>query len=193
MKNYKRVNFKSIFMWVITFALTLVVSMGGAFAYFTATAKKQQSNMTTAIIKVGISNTKLTATGQTGALSTKIVPGSTVQYTGVVQNTGTAAIYALLECDVYVDGVLIQTAYYTANGATEMVYSPSEKKYTTESTPIAVDGSQNFNLSFTFDSSYGNEYKGKTAKLYVIAHAIQQSHLTALEATNILLEGSGGG
>lgn len=174
-------------MWVIVFVLTLVVSMGGAYAYFTATAEKRQASATTGIIKVGFSNdTKLVETSTGSSSNIKIVPGSTVNYNGHVQNTGTADMYALLECNVRVDDKIVQTQYYTATGE-KMAYSDSQKNFTTEATPIAVGAQSQFSISFTFDKNYGNEYKGKSAKLQVVAHAIQQSHLTALQATNQLL------
>lgn len=192
MRKFTLSTFKSIFVWVVTFALTLLLSMGSAYAYFTATAQKKQSSATTGIIKIGLSDTTLSTTASGSLVSTKIVPGSQVAYSGIVQNTGTANMYAVLECSVYVDNTLVQTAYYTADG-TQLVYSNSSNAYTTEATPIAVGGSKTFILYFTFDTTYGNEYKNKSAQLKVVAYGIQQSHLTALEATNILLNGTGGG
>lgn len=176
-------------MWVITFALTLVVSMGSAYAYFTATAEKKQSSLTTGIIKIGFGDTTLTTSGSGGVINTRIVPGSQVEYNGIVQNTGNANMYSVLECSVYVEGSAdpIQTQYYTATG-TQLAYSDSQHQFTTGATPIAVGGSKQFVIYFTFDSSYGNEYKNKTAQLKVVAYGIQQSHVTALEATNILLK-----
>ena len=180
-------------MWVITFALTLIISMGGAYAYFTATATKKQSEMTTAIIKVALTDTQLKTTSEGSTTATKILPGSTINYSGKVQNTGNTDMYALLEFNVFVEGSdePIQTTYYTADG-TQLVYSNSSSAYTTEATPIAVGSSKAFILYFTFDPTYGNEYKNKSAQLKVVAHGIQQSHVTALEATNILLNGTGG-
>lgn len=179
-------------MWVIVFALTLVISMGGAYAYFTATATKKQSEMTTAIIKVALTDTQLTTTASGSTTATKILPGSTVQYSGNVVNTGNTDMYALLEFNVYVDGSIIQTTYYTAAG-TKLVYSDSLKEYTTGATQIKENASQKFNLSFTFDKTLGNEYKGKTATLKVTAHAIQFRNIaSAVDATNLLLDGTSG-
>ncbi len=179
-------------MWVIVFALTLVISMGGAYAYFTATATKKQSEMTTAIIKVALTDTQLTTTASGSTTATKILPGSTVQYSGNVVNTGNTDMYALLEFNVYVDGSIIQTTYYTAAG-TKLVYSDSLKEYTTGATQIKENASQKFNLSFTFDKTLGNEYKGKTATLKVTAHAIQFRNIaSAVAATNLLLDGTSG-
>lgn len=192
MRKFTLNTFKSIFVWVVTFALTLLLSMGSAYAYFTATAQKKQSSATTGIIKIGLSDTTLSTTASGSLVSTKIVPGSQVAYSGIVQNTGTANMYAVLECSVHVDNTLVQTSYYTADG-TKLAYSNSSNAYTTEATPIAVGGSKAFILYFTFDPTYGNEYKNKSAQLKVVAHGIQQSHVTALEATNILLNGTGEG
>lgn len=179
-------------MWVIVFALTLVISMGGAYAYFTATATKKQSEMTTAIIKVALTDSQLTTTASGSTTATKILPGSTVQYSGNVVNTGNTDMYALLEFNVYVDGSIIQTTYYTAAG-TKLVYSDSLKEYTTGATQIKENASQKFNLSFTFDKTLGNEYKGKTATLKVTAHAIQFRNIaSAVAATNLLLDGTSG-
>lgn len=198
MRKFLRVNLKSIFMWVIVFALTLIISMGGAYAYFTATATKKQSEMTTAIIKVGLSDTQLTTTADGTTSATKILPGSTINYTGKVQNTGNADIYAVLEFNVYIDGSddPIQTAYYAPDGnnTKQIVYSDSQKKYETGATHIETSKFANFSLTFTFDKTLGNEYKGKTATLKVIAHAIQYRNIaTAVDATNILLDGTRGG
>lgn len=182
-------------MWVIVFALTLVISMGGAYAYFTATATKKQSEMTTAIIKVALTDTQLKTTSEGSTTATKILPGSTISYSGKVQNTGNTDMYALLEFNVFVEGSNepIQTTYYTADG-TQLVYSDSLKEYTTGATQIAANATKDFNLTFTFDKTYGNEYKGKTATLKVTAHAIQFRNIaSAVAATNLLLDGSTGG
>lgn len=182
-------------MWVIVFALTLVISMGGAYAYFTATATKKQSEMTTAIIKVALTDTQLKTTSEGSTTATKILPGSTISYSGKVQNTGNTDMYALLEFNVFVEGSNepIQTTYYTADG-TKLVYSDSLKEYTTGATQIAANATKDFNLTFTFDKTYGNEYKGKTATLKVTAHAIQFRNIaSAVAATNLLLDGSTGG
>ena len=182
-------------MWVIVFALTLVISMGGAYAYFTATATKKQSEMTTAIIKVALTDTQLKTTSEGSTTATKILPGSTINYSGKVQNTGNTDMYALLEFNVFVEGSdePIQTTYYTADG-TKLVYSDSLKEYTTGATQIAANATKDFNLTFTFDKTYGNEYKGKTATLKVTAHAIQFRNIaSAVVATNLLLDGSTGG
>lgn len=185
-------------MWVITFALTLVISMGGAYAYFTATATKKQSEMTTAIIKVALTDTQLTTTSEGSTTATKILPGSTINYSGKVQNTGNTDMYALLEFNVFMEGSNepIQTAYYAPDGSKtkQIAYSDSLKEYTTGATQIAANATKDFNLTFTFDKTYGNEYKGKTATLKVTAHAIQFRNIaSAVAATNLLLDGSTGG
>lgn len=185
-------------MWVIVFALTLVISMGGAYAYFTATATKKQSEMTTAIIKVALTDTQLKTTSEGSTTATKILPGSTINYSGKVQNTGNTDMYALLEFNVFVEGSNepIQTAYYAPDGSNtkQIAYSDSLKEYTTGATQIAASATKDFNLTFTFDKTYGNEYKGKTATLKVTAHAIQFRNIaSAVAATNLLLDGSTGG
>lgn len=185
-------------MWVIVFALTLVISMGGAYAYFTATATKKQSEMTTAIIKVALADTQLTTTASGSTTATKILPGSTINYSGKVQNTGNTDMYALLEFNVFVEGSNepIQTAYYAPDESNtkQIAYSDSLKEYTTGATQIAASATKGFNLTFTFDKTYGNEYKGKTATLKVTAHAIQFRNIaSAVAATNLLLDGSTGG
>lgn len=177
-------------MWVIVFALTLVISMGGAYAYFTASTEKKQASATTGIIAVGFSDDTKLVESSTGSYSNiKIVPGSTVSYHGYVKNTGTAAMYAVLECNVTVDSKIVQTQYYTATG-TKLSYSDAQKTFTTDATAIAIGGQSAFDILFTFDKTYDNSYKNKTAKLQVVARAIQQSHLTAVQATNQLLSGS---
>ena len=185
-------------MWVIVFALTLVISMGGAYAYFTATATKKQSEMTTAIIKVALTDTQLKTTSEGSTTATKILPGSTINYSGKVQNTGNEDIYAVLEFNVFVEGSNepIQTAYYAPDESNtkQIAYSDSLKEYTTGATQIAASATKDFNLTFTFDKTYGNEYKGKTATLKVTAHAIQFRNIaSAVAATNLLLDGSTGG
>lgn len=184
-------------MWVIVFALTLVISMGGAYAYFTATATKKQSEMTTAIIKVALTDTQLKTTSEGSTTATKILPGSTINYSGKVQNTGNTDMYALLEFNVFVEGSNepIQTAYYAPDESNtkQIAYSDSLKEYTTGATQIAASATKGFNLTFTFDKTYGNEYKGKTATLKVTAHAIQFRNIaSAVAATNLLLDGTSG-
>ena len=189
MRKISKQNFKSFFMWVIVFALTLVISMGGAYAYFTASTEKKQASATTGIISVGFSDdTKLVESSTGSSSNIKIVPGSTVSYHGYVKNTGTAAMYAVLECNVTVDSKIVQTQYYTATG-TKLSYSDAQNTFTTDATAIAIGGQSQFNILFTFDKTYDNSYKNKTAKLQVVARAIQQSHLTAVQATNQLLSG----
>ena len=183
-------------MWVITFALTLIISMGGAYAYFTATASKKQSEMTTGIIRVGLTDTQLTASNLGSSSSTKILPGSTIKYSGNVQNTGNTDMYAVLEFSVYIEGTEdpIQTTYYSAAG-TKLVYSDSKQEFVTVgATQIAAGAFQHFELDFKFDSSLDNRYKTKTATVIVTAHAIQYRNIeNAVQAVNLPLSKTGGG
>ena len=202
MKKIHSGYLKSVLLWVIVFVLTLVVSMGGAYAYFTATATKKQATATTGIIRVKFDEPdpeKGVVCGDFVVNSTYIVPGSTVYCSGTVINDGTVGMWAVLECSVYVDGTKdpVQTEFYQVDGsgttgATKIQYNSTAdelKRFTTSATQIAFQGSKNFTIEFTFSTAYNNDYLKKSAQIVVIAHAIQESHVAGVEATNLLLQG----
>ena len=189
-------------MWVIVFVLTLVVSMGGAYAYFTATATQKQATATTGIIRVKFDATDPqigVVSGSSVVNDAMIVPGSTIYCSGTVINDGTVGMWAVLECSVYVDDMTtpVQTEFYQVNGsgmtgATKVLYDSTaeeHERFKTSATQIAYQGSKNFTIEFTFSTTYNNDYLKKSAKIVVIAHAIQESHVAGVEATNLLLQG----
>lgn len=190
LKKYSSINFKSIIIRVMLFLFIILLSMNGAYAFFTATATKRQSSMTTGVIKVGLEDTSMFASGQTSVGNIKILPGSTVQYSGSVKNTGNSDMYALLEFCVKIDNKEVQTNYYTALG-TEI--EKDQTGFITGSTPISVGKTQAFALTFTFDRALGNSYKNKDAQLIITARAIQKSNLSPIQATNHLLSSVTGG
>ena len=202
MKKIHSGYFKSVLLWVIVFVLTLVVSMGGAYAYFTATATKKQATATTGIIRVKFDDNDPqigVVSGSSVVNNALIVPGSTVYCSGTVINDGTVGMWAVLECSVYVDDMTtpVQTEFYQVNGsgttsATKVLYDSTAdelEKFQTSATQIAYQGSQNFSIEFKFATTYDNDYLKKSAKIVVIAHAIQESHVTGVQATNLLLQG----
>ena len=209
MKKIHSGYLKSVLLWVIVFVLTLVVSMGGAYAYFTATATKKQATATTGIIRVKFDEPdpeKGVICGDFVVNNTSIVPGSTVYCSGTVINDGTVDMWAVLECSVYVDDMetSVQTEFYEVNdshydsnggkllGAGKIKYNSTAeelKRFETSATEIAFQRSKDFTIEFTFSTTYNNDYLNKSAKIVVIAHAIQKSHVGGVEATNLLLQG----
>lgn len=176
--------------------------MGGAYAYFTATATQKQATATTGIIRVkfGENDPKIVVSGSSVVNNAMIVPGSTVNYSGTVINDGTVGMWAVLECSVYVDDMTtpVQTEFYQVNGssstgATKVIYDSTAtdelQKFKTSATLIAYQGSQEFTITFQFATTYNNDYLKKSAKIVVIAHAIQENHVEGVQATNLLLQG----
>lgn len=199
MKKTRRVSFKSVFLWGCVFLLTLVLSMGGAYAYFTATAAKKQASATTGIIRVKVTDTDMKISNGSSSAGLKLVPGNEMRYAGKVVNDGTAPMFAVLECGIYLlnSTTPISVQYYDAKG-NKLVYNSSTKQYTSAATQIAVGASADFLISYTVSTALGNEYKNTKATMKIVAHAIQTANLgtssqsAAVHATNLLLAGTAG-
>jgi len=72
--------------------------MGTAYAYFTATARKDGTQFTLAQIKVGFSDDTSTTIISSSTSSTvrNVLPGDYVAYTGSVVNIGTKNEFAIV-------------------------------------------------------------------------------------------------
>ncbi len=189
MKKYNTVNFKWLLLWIITPILLFFIAMGSVYAYFTATARRQEADLTTAIIRVGFSDSTATnIVDANSVVSTNILPGSTINVSGAVQNIGTMPLYAILEFIVTIDGEAspVEHAYFTATGA-DLVYSNGNY---TAATQISVGTGSNFQISYNFDfDQYDNTYMGRAVQVELIAHAIQVENIaSAVEASNIMME-----
>lgn len=187
MKKYNSINLKSFIIMVVVLVATFFVSMGCAYAYFTATARSQTANVNTAIIRVGFSSdTTIQNTSSPFIVSERVYPGSTITVNGAVENTGNYEVWAILELQVSVAGVVVEQSYFTATG------TPIERNdgaYTTSATMINDGQNSNFTLTYTLDSSYGNTYMGESITVSVVAHAIQYANIpSGVDATNILSE-----
>lgn len=174
--------------------LVFLLVFNGSYAYFTATAKAQNSTTTTAIIRIGFTDDIATTIKESGATVTraKLIPGDSVTFKGTVQNTGTADFYAIVSYELEViktdnTSSIVKSGYLNAAGS-ELVMS--DGVYTTAATPMAVNAINSFEVSHEFDFfEYDNTYKNAQVIFRAKAQAIQQSNIaSASAATFILME-----
>ena len=163
--------------------------MGSVYAYFTASAKKQEADFTTAIVRVGFSeDTTSSIVSSADSILAKVLPGSALRVQGSVLNTGSMPIYSILEFTVTIEGEseAIEQSFYTATG---MALASVDGEYTTAATQIDTNSNSQFQVEFTFDfNQFDNSYQGKGINIELTAHAIQAENITsAVEATNIMM------
>lgn len=190
LKKYNSLNLKGVLIWICCPILAFLLAMGGVYAYFTATAQERQASMTTAIVRVGFSDdTNMSiSTDSTSQVLNNILPGSTITIDGSVVNTGTISLYAILYLNVSVAGsssALVE-AYYTADGTT---ITENGNTYSNTATLIDVSGNSDFELSYSFDFSFGDDYQGRNVSVTVTAYAIQVQNIQdAQTATGLLMD-----
>lgn len=182
--------------------LMFFLSMASVYAYFTATASKQQSELTTAIIRVGFtSDTGATIDSNSITDSTKIVPGETLEISGAIQNIGNSDIYTILHYELFTQKVneseiQIVDKYYTFSGSTMVeindISNPDDsiqaaRKLTANATTMLGE-TVGFNLNHKFDFyDYDNTYQNATARYLITAHAIQVANLDdGVQATQLI-------
>ena len=118
MKKYNSYSFKWLLIWIILPILLFFIAMSSVYAYFTATAKSQEGELSTAIIRVGFSeDTASSIVNSNDVITTNVLPGSTIVVNGSVVNTGTMPIYSILEFLITVEGETnpVEQAYFTAD------------------------------------------------------------------------------
>ena len=174
-------------MLVLVFCLTF----GSTYAYFTATAKKQYSNLSTAIVRVDFSSeTAGQIVSDTIVVTNRAVePGDRVGFGGAVVNIGNEPIYAMLIFEVVVSGDTLDTIYDTADGKTELV-AESDGKYTASTTliPPTSNNTVNFSVNYLLDGNiYDNTYQGQSVSVNLTVLAIQQANVQANQAINLML------
>ena len=186
MKRYTRIDLNSIFIWIILPILLFFFSMNTVYAYFTATAKQQKANVTTATINVNFENEEVSTKTEQNVITEYVVPGSDIIYSGNVVNTGTIKMYCILEFNIMINDEVICNSFHTATG-TKLTNNSTQ--FTSGATVIEKDGSSAFTLSYNLDGElYDETYMGATISMKVTAHAIQYAHVTdAIEAVNLLV------
>ena len=164
---------------------TFLISMGCAYAYFTATTNKQQDSVSTAVIRVGFTDsTTIQNVSNPYIITERVYPGSTITITGAVQNTGTYTIWVILELQVMVDEDMVEQSFYTATGA---MLERNNGSYTTSATQINESSNSQFSLTYSLSHNYDNTYMNQPVTVSVVAHAIQYANITGVEAVNIML------
>lgn len=183
--------------------------MNTTYAYFTATAAKNESTTTTATIKISLSN--FNSSGYTTVTSgdntiNYILPGDTLTVGGTLTNSGSSPCYAIIEFSVIVqkegseEKEVATKEYYTFvntgnNAYTKTEITGTKDNYSTNADIILKDGTRDFTFTYTFTGAdYNNDYENASATFAVRAHAIQTENLAeteteaAKEATNLLME-----
>ena len=101
LKRYNRFDHHMILLGIIIPFLVFFISMNATFAYFTATAAKNESSSETAMLKINFSaDTVGEVYTSTQTKETKILPGDTLKVVGALENSGTADCYVVLEYEI---------------------------------------------------------------------------------------------
>ena len=188
MKKYTYSNSKWVLLGMILPILAFFFSLNVVYAYFTASATSGNVNVPTGAIKIGFVEEELgVKLAETETVVENILPGYTIDVCGTIKNVGTVSLYAVVEVELKLDGSLVHSEYLTPSG-TKLVYDSINKKYTTEAQTMAKDEEQIFTFTYKFDFyKYDNTYNGKEVKVNIAVHAIQTYNVTAVDATNMLL------
>ena len=97
-----------VLLGIIIPFLVFFISMNTTYAYFTATASKQESSTNTATIRINFSDVGYSATNTNNAIvsSSKttsvrnILPGDTLKVNGSIITLGSASCYLIFEIEV---------------------------------------------------------------------------------------------
>lgn len=185
------------------------LAMNTVYAYFTATATPQKSLIKTATVKLVFkesgedSDVFLTSTVSNSDYSADLLPGGTVSISGEIENRGTADIYAIIKCEVFVGGVKDAnlTKYFSPSG--DLIYDGSSFSSYSEN-DVLMDGltvdekteeetyvSSSFTIDYEFDFDTDDSSQGKTVKFDLTALGIQTSHIEYDDAVEYLITNMG--
>lgn len=188
MKKYNTFNFKWALTGIVLPILVFLISCGGVFGFFTATANNIVNNSSTGIIRIKFdeSTDHVVLSDEIEVSSTIIQPGQTINISGGVENIGNADIYAIIKVSITIFGQGTHIEYFTANGEKIVIVDGNS---ITSATSIAKDASVNFDLQFELGFyEFDNSYMGKSIDVSYQARAIQQSGLSdGIEASNLLI------
>lgn len=205
LKKYNRIDCNWMIVSIVLPMLMFFLSMASVYAYFTATATKKESELTTAIIRVGFTDdTAATISSNSITDSSRIVPGETLKISGAVQNIGNSDIYTIIHYELFTqkvneEEIQIVDKYYTFDGSTMVEiaeltsvnnsHTESARTLTADKTTMLGE-TVNFNLNHKFDFyEYDNTYQNGTVRYLVTAHAIQVANIDDAElATNLLMD-----
>lgn len=181
------------------------LSFGVSFAYFTASAKSIDGEITTGIIKVAVTDEDgdtVSSASYIDTYSGYLLPGGLINIAGYLKNGGTVPMYALLEVAFMIENgednegnkVFLEktVSYYTVGGADgeecdEMVLGAGDR-YTTSSTVLQKDDILPFSITYTISGEVDETDAGKEVRVKVVARALQFANVAdGVEATNILL------
>ena len=185
-------------MWIVLPILAFFMSVNATYAYFTASASKQEATTTTGIIRIVFTDeTSGLINSQPITDSVKVLPGDTLSVSGAVKNSGNASCYAILELKVEVkrtgesDAEAKRSKFYTFVGSTLTEIEEIENGYNAVAFTLAVNETKNISFSYEFDVyEYDNTYKNASATYSLTAHAIQTANLNdTTEVTRMLIEG----
>lgn len=203
LKRYNKIDCNWIIVSIVLPMLMFFLSMASVYSYFTATASKKESDITTAIIRVGFTDsTDASIDSDSITSSSKLIPGETLKISGAIQNIGNSDIYTILHYELFTkkEGeteIQIVDKYFTFNDSTMVEIKdisnpddsiPSAKKLTADSLTMLGE-TIDFNLSHKFDFyDYDNSYQNGTVRYLITAHAIQVANLTdGSQATKLLV------
>ncbi len=189
MKHYsklsgtKRSNYFLVCLYSLL-AFIVVSSVMYTLAMFTAQATVN-GEIDFANLEVNLLNSSgatLTSSNfESGYLTTKLVPGDTVDFSTVkVKNTGEADIYCLVRLDVEITKTdsTVTTSSYWYNLSGTAVNAASMPSNTTPATHVAMGASDAIDVTFTFVGElYDNSYKGATVKFTLGAYAVQYANI----------------
>lgn len=146
-------------MGILLPILVFFISMNAVYAYFTATASKQESVATTGIISVGMKNkndgSSLTKYNFTQA---KLEPGDTTTFDGIVKNTGNSKIYFIAEYKVSLikssTETNLLTCYYTMKNNVLTELTKSGSTYTGDACVLDVNATSPLPVTYTVPTDW---------------------------------------
>lgn len=208
MKKYNNFDSHMVLLGIIIPFLVFFISMNSTFAYFTATATKQQSAGQTASVQITFkTNGVSTVTATTKSGNVKIIPGDTLSIGGTITNSGTTDAYVLIKYVLRIQKA--GTSYIETKEKKYLVFDEQKNLVNVETNGIldttqfakiisstanqnSIDFTGDEQLTHSFEGQkYDNSYKNAKVEYELCAYAIQTSHITQQEATEQLLQNAG--
>ena len=205
MKKYTKANFKMIFTCIILPIILFFIVISSCYAYFTAQARKQYGENSTAFLQVSFNNNNhsVSVNSQTITSNQKILPGDKMEIKGLIENIGSTNAYCILVLEINITKTdsdsadysyskafsLSNTKFVEING-TENNYSVMAFVLECANANKTNNYSLNFSLPFTFDGeTFDSSYENAMIVYNISAYSIQQDNIEggSLGETNILM------
>lgn len=192
MKRYNRIDGNAWILGVLVPILLFFVSMNATYAYFTASTSELTANMSTAVVKIEFANDKIQV-NTVDYDSQLLTPGDTIKFVGKIQNSDSAAVYAVVVLKTVItkasSDVVTLTKYFTRSNNAWVELAIVNNAFNGNCFEMPKNTVLDFVLDQTLDGAdYGIDFMGAGVDFSVSAYAIQVANLSLVQANTRLYE-----